>query len=131
MIDIKKVMLVDDEDDIRTIAELSLTHVGQWESVVVSSGQEALELAVSEQPDLILLDVMMPGMDGPTTLLKLKENEQTHSIPVIFLTAKVQPNEVSEYLQLGAAGVVAKPFDPMMLPQEIRTIIQQLEGSNA
>lgn len=131
MIDIKKVMLVDDEDDIRTIAELSLTHVGQWESVVVSSGQEALELAVSEQPDLILLDVMMPGMDGPTTLLKLKENEQTQSIPVIFLTAKVQPNEVSEYLQLGAAGVVAKPFDPMMLPQEIRTIIQQLEGSNA
>jgi CheY-like chemotaxis protein len=125
MTTLNKIMLVDDEEDIRTVAEISLCHVGQWEAVVVSSGIEALELAPECQPDLILLDVMMPALDGPSTLKKLRENEATKDIPVIFLTAKVQPNEVSEYLQLGALGVVAKPFDPMLLPDEIKRIYDE------
>lgn len=121
---LQKIMLVDDEEDIRTVAEISLCHVGQWEAVVVSSGVEAVALAPEVKPDLILLDVMMPTMDGPSTLKKLRENEETKDIPVIFLTAKVQPNEVTEYLQLGALGVVAKPFDPMSLPSEIKRIFE-------
>lgn len=121
---IEKVMLVDDEEDIRTIAEISISQVGGWQSIVASSGQEALDLAREHAPDVILLDVMMPGMDGPDTLRKLREDDATKHIPVIFLTAKVQPGEVSEYLQIGAAGVVAKPFDPMTLPTEIVDLLE-------
>ncbi|NMO22793.1 response regulator [Pyxidicoccus fallax] len=123
MTTLRKVMLVDDEDDIRTIGNLSLSRVGGWQTVLASSGAEALEKAAAEKPDLILLDVMMPGMDGPTTFGKLRAQEATARTPIIFMTAKIQKQEVARYLELGALGVIGKPFDPMTLPQEIRKLV--------
>ena len=120
---IRKVLLVDDEDDIRTIGQLSLARVGGWETVLAASGAEALAKAAAEKPDLILLDVMMPGMDGPTTFGQLRAQPATAATPVIFMTAKVQKQEVARYLELGAVGVIAKPFDPMALPGDIRRLV--------
>jgi CheY-like chemotaxis protein len=120
---IHKVMLVDDEEDIRTIGQLSLGRVGGWQTVMAASGAEALTKAAAEQPDLILLDVMMPELDGPTTFGLLRAQEATARIPIIFMTAKVQKHEVARYLELGAVGVIHKPFDPMMLPSEIRRLL--------
>ncbi len=120
---IRKVLLVDDEDDIRTIGQLSLSRVGGWQTVLASSGAEAVTKAAAEGPDLILLDVMMPGMDGPTTLGKLRAQEATAKTPVIFMTAKIQKQEVARYLELGAVGVIGKPFDPMTLPSEIKRLL--------
>jgi CheY-like chemotaxis protein len=122
---IRKVMLVDDEDDIRTIGQLSLGRVGGWETVLAASGAEAVKKALAEKPDLILLDVMMPGMDGPTTFGQLRAHPECAATPVIFMTAKVQKQEVARYLELGAVGVIAKPFDPMTLPGEIRRLLPQ------
>ncbi|QRK08480.1 response regulator [Archangium violaceum] len=120
---IRKVLLVDDEDDIRTIGHLSLSRVGGWQTVLAASGAEALTKAATEQPDLILLDVMMPGMDGPTTLGQLRAQESTAKTPVIFMTANIQKQEVARYLELGAVGVIGKPFDPMTLPAEIKRLL--------
>lgn len=116
-------MLVDDEADIRTIGELALQSVGGWEVVLAESGARALEKAPTERPDVILLDVMMPKLDGPSTFAKLREIAELRDTPVIFMTAKVQKQEVARYLGLGAAGVIPKPFDPMTLPDEIRAIV--------
>ena len=120
---IRKVLLVDDEDDIRTIGQLSLSRVGGWQTVLAASGAEAVTKAAAEQPDLILLDVMMPGMDGPTTLGQLRAQDSTARTPVIFMTAKIQKQEVARYLELGAVGVIGKPFDPMTLPAEIKRLL--------
>jgi CheY-like chemotaxis protein len=120
---IHKVLLVDDEDDIRTIGQLSLSRVGGWRTVLASSGAEAVRKAAEERPDVILLDVMMPGMDGPTTYGQLRAQEATAATPIIFMTAKVQKQEVARYLALGAAGVIGKPFDPMALPEEVRRLV--------
>jgi two-component system, OmpR family, response regulator len=121
---VRKILLVDDEADIRLIAEISLSHLGGWQVVQAASGGEALDLARRERPDLILLDVMMPGMDGPTTLEKLREQEGGDATPVIFMTAKVQKTEIDRLLALGVRGLIAKPFDPMKLPDEIRGILR-------
>jgi two-component system OmpR family response regulator len=118
-----KVLLVDDDDDIRSIGELALVEVGGMPTVLASSGAMALEVAAREQPDVVLLDVMMPGMDGLTTFRHLREQPQTAAIPVVFVTAKVQRHEVQRYLDLGAIGVIGKPFDPMTLPDELRAIL--------
>jgi len=120
----RKVLLVDDEADIRLIAEISLSSLGGWEVLQAGSGREALELASRERPDLILLDVMMPGMDGMTTLQKLREQEHGRTTPVIFMTARVQKSEVDRLLALGVRGLIPKPFDPMTLPAEIRSILE-------
>jgi len=120
---IRKVLLVDDEDDIRTIGQLSLSRVGGWQTVLAASGAEAVTKAAAEQPDLILLDVMMPGMDGPTTFTQLRAQEATATTPIIFMTAKIQKQEVARYLELGALGVIGKPFDPMTLPSEIKKLL--------
>jgi two-component system, OmpR family, response regulator len=122
---IRKVMLVDDEDDIRTVGHLSLSRVGGWETVLAASGAEAVSKAAAERPDLILLDVMMPGMDGPTTFGQLRAQAATARTPIIFMTAKNQKQEVARYLELGAAGVIGKPFDPMTLPSEIKRLLPQ------
>ena len=119
---VRKVLLVDDEDDIRTVGHLSLSRVGGWQTVLAASGAEAVTQADREQPDLILLDVMMPGMDGPTTFLRLRAQPSTSRTPIIFMTAKIQKQEVARYLELGALGVISKPFDPMTLPAEIRRL---------
>ena len=118
-----RVLLVDDDDDIRSIGELALVEVGGMHTVVASSGPMALEVAARDRPDVVLLDVMMPGMDGPTTLRRLREQPETAAIPVVFVTAKVQRHEVQRYLDLGAIGVIGKPFDPMTLPDELRAIV--------
>lgn len=122
---IQSVLMVDDDPDIRKICRLSLSSVGKWRVQLASDGIEALELASKERPDLVLLDVMMPGMDGPTTLGKLREIPWMVDVPVILMTAKVQTHEVEKYLELGALGVIAKPFDPMTLPDQIKTLVAE------
>lgn len=126
---IQKVLLVDDDPRIRKIAQISLEGVGGWQVSLVASGFEAIEVAQKEHPDVILLDVMMPEMDGPTTLAKIREVAEIASIPVIFFTAKVQKQELDSYLALGAAGIISKPFDPMKLPSEICEILERNSAS--
>ena len=121
-----KLLYVEDEADIREIAEFALEDEG-FDIVFCESGEKAVEAVDSFVPDVILLDVMMPGMDGPTTLKKLREFPSLVDTPVIFLTAKVQQNEIQAYLDMGAIDVIPKPFDPMILADQIRNIVQ---GSN-
>ena len=128
---IRQIMMIDDEEDIRTIGRLSLRNVGNWEVVMAPSGTEALKLLASVKPDVILLDVMMPGLDGPATLGQIREIKGLGNVPVIFMTAKVQRQEVERYLGLGAAGVISKPFDPMTLPREIMKIVDSIPGAPA
>ncbi|MCA9651345.1 MAG: response regulator [Myxococcales bacterium] len=122
MTEIRTVLLVDDDEDIRVIGEMALRDVGGLQVVLAASGEQALEVAARERPDVILLDVMMPHMDGPTTFRRLREQEASSAIPVVFVTAKVQRQEIQRYLDLGAIGVIAKPFDPMALADELRAI---------
>lgn len=124
-----KVLLVDDEEDIRKIGRLSLQAVGKFETAIASSAAEALALARSERPDLILMDMMMPGMDGLEALAELKKIPELAAIPVLFMTARVQRDEVDQYLRLGAIGVIQKPFDPMLLPAEIKRILEASQRS--
>jgi two-component system, OmpR family, response regulator len=120
----KKILLVEDDDNIRLITRTSLEGLTSWCVFEANSGRVALTLAATELPDLILLDIMMPGMDGPTTFSHLKENTDTAGIPVIFMTAKVQTQELEGYIKLGAAGVITKPIDPMLLPEQITGILE-------
>ena len=122
MAELRTILYVEDEPDIQAIAELSLQVVGGFEVTLCSSGTEALEKAPEINPDLILLDVMMPGMDGPETLVKMRELDALKDTPVIFLTAKTGDGDVAGLKALGAVDVVAKPFDPMELPDKIRGI---------
>ena len=117
-----KVLYVEDEPDIRAVALLALEDVGGFEVCPCSSGSEAVARADAFAPDVILLDVMMPGMDGPTTMSKLRALAVTKSTPVVFMTAKVQPHEAAQYRALGAVGVIAKPFDPMTLAEQVRAL---------
>ncbi|KPK38439.1 MAG: chemotaxis protein CheY [Gammaproteobacteria bacterium SG8_47] len=125
---LERILYVEDEPDIQAVARLALEHVGGFKVDVCSSGPEALERVRELRPDLILLDVMMPGMDGPTTLRALREIHDVGAIPVIFVTAKVQSHEVAEYKQLGALDVIAKPFDPMTLSDAVREIWRRAHG---
>jgi two-component system, OmpR family, response regulator len=124
-----KVLLVDDEPDIRRIGQLSLSKIGGFTVVQASSGVQALELAARERPDVVLLDVMMPVLDGPSTFARLAADPATASIPIIFMTAKAQLHEVAAFRALGAAGVIPKPFDPVALPAEVNRLIGQLRRS--
>lgn len=121
--EIRKILLVDDEIDIRKVAKLSLERIGKFEVVLAESGAEGIEKARSEKPDLIILDMMMPDMDGLTTFDNLKNDEETKAIPIIFMTAKAQELEKQQYFERGAIGVITKPFDPMGLPGEITKIV--------
>ena len=123
--ELKRILYVEDEPDIRAVAELSLETVGGFELLLCSSGAEALARAPEFQPDLILLDVMMPGMDGPATLVALHQIDSLREVPVVFMTAKVQASEIEEYNASGAVGVIPKPFDPMTLPDQVRKIWQE------
>jgi CheY-like chemotaxis protein len=120
-----KILVIDDEPDIRKIARLSLSRVGGMEVVEASSGPDGVRLAEAERPDAILLDVMMPGMDGPATLAMLKAGEATSRIPVVFLTAKATTSELDRLKALGAVAVLTKPFDPMSLPKELKAALGQ------
>ena len=118
-----KVLVIDDEEDVRYVAQLSLGRVGGMTVVEATSGEEGLARARAERPDFILLDMMMPGMDGAATFRALRADEGTAQIPVVFLTAKAMASEVERLKSLGARGVILKPFDPMTLADEIRAIL--------
>jgi len=126
-IQLDRIMLVEDEEDIRAVAELALEAVGGFTLTTCPSGQNALETLAVFRPQLIVLDVMMPGMDGPTTLKAIREHPEFVNTPAIFMTAKVQPDEVNGYLSQGAVAVIPKPFDPMVLSDRIRDIWNNLE----
>lgn len=120
--ELTRILYVEDDPDIQAIAVMVLETIHGFILESCSSGSEALQKAVQFKPDLVLLDVMMPGMDGPETLKGLRGFPELASTPVVFMTAKVQPQEVEGYLNLGAVGVIAKPFDPMTLADELRAI---------
>ena len=115
----RRILIVDDEDDQREVARVTLEMLGGWEVGTARSGSEGLVKAREAQPDAILLDVMMPDMDGPTTFGKLRAQEETRAIPVILLTAKVQAADRKRFADLGVDGLISKPFDPMSLTAQI------------
>ena len=120
MSELNKILYVEDEPDIQAIAQIALESVGGFKLKICGSGQAAIQQAPAFKPDLILLDVMMPGMDGPTTLQELHKLPELLDTPVMFMTAKVQPQEIEHFKSLGAIEVIAKPFDPMKLADIIR-----------
>ncbi len=126
---LSNVLLVDDDEGIRRIGALSLSRVGKLRVRTAATGAEALALARQERPDVILLDVMMPLLDGPGTLAALRAQAETADVPIVFLTAHVLDEELDRLMALGAAGVLAKPFDPMKLPSELRGLLDGDAGA--
>jgi CheY-like chemotaxis protein len=118
-----RVLHVDDEPDLREVVEISLGLDPGFETRSCGSGQEALTVVAEWPPDIILLDVMMPEMDGPATLARLRDGPQTADIPVVFMTARAQARELDSFRKLGAVGVIPKPFDPMTLAASVRAYI--------
>jgi CheY-like chemotaxis protein len=118
-----RVLLIDDEKPLREVVQTCLEIVGDWEVVSVGTAREGLLKAETEQLDGILLDVMMPEMDGIAFLQNLRNNPATQGIPVILLTAKMHPDDLTQYAQLGVAGVIAKPFDPLKLAEQVATFL--------
>lgn len=116
---VKRILVVDNEQYIQEVAKVCLETVAGWEVLLAGSGPECLRQAEAEQPDAILLDVMMPGMDGIATFQKLQENPATQAIPVILLTAKIQSSDRRRYAEIGAADAIAKPFDPLKLAGQV------------
>lgn len=119
----KRILIVDDEEDIRAVVQVSLEEFGGWQTIAATSGAEGLQLAQSELPDAILLDISMPDVDGFQVCEALQNDPQTQKIPVVVLTAKVLPSDYQRFESLRVAGVITKPFDPMMIWEEIATIL--------
>ena len=122
---LQRILYVEDEPDIQAVARMALEAVGGFTLQVCSSGEEALQTAVEFAPDLLLLDVMMPGMDGPTTLQELRNLPDLANTPAVFMTAKVQLQEIEQFKSFGALDVIPKPFDPMTLSDQIALVWQQ------
>ncbi len=122
MTTLNKILYAEDEADIREIATLALETIGLFKVTTCSSGSQVIDLALDFKPQLILLDVMMPDMDGPSTLNALKKHATLNQIPVIFLTAKILPDEIQRFKSLGAIDVINKPFDPVTLADQIKHI---------
>jgi CheY-like chemotaxis protein len=118
-----RILVVDDDDLLREVAQSALELVGGWQVSTAQSGAEAQQQALAERPDAILLDVMMPGLDGPTTANALQADPATRDIPIIFLTAKVSAGDYGEWRSLHLAGVIPKPFDPMTLAADIAAML--------
>jgi CheY-like chemotaxis protein len=116
---LRTVLYVDDEPDIREIVQLALGLSDELAVHICESGEQALAIIPQVKPDLVMLDVMMPGMDGPTTMRKMRAAPGLAAIPVIFMTAKAMPQEIMRFHELGALGVIPKPFDPMRLTQQV------------
>jgi two-component system, OmpR family, response regulator len=119
---LNRIMLVEDDPDIQTVTSLALGSFGGFDVRICGSAQEAVDSAAQFRPDLILLDVMMPGMDGLDALMALRGIPATAAVPVVFLTARVQPHEVERYRELGSLAVIPKPFEPTALAATIRAI---------
>ena len=120
--ELRRILFVEDDPDIRTVATMALEAVGGFSVLACDSGAQAVEKAPAFGPDLVLLDVMMPGLDGPATLESLRRLPEIRETPVVFMTARVQTHEVARYREMGAADVIAKPFDPMALSDTVRSI---------
>lgn len=120
----QSILIIDDEEDVRAIAQMGLEMAASWQVITASSGKEGLELAEDKQPDVILLDLMMPDWDGKETLKQLKLNRNTAEIPVILMTAKTQAAIAPELKRLELAGVITKPFRPLQLPEKIHEILK-------
>jgi two-component system, OmpR family, response regulator len=125
---LRRILFVEDDLDIQVVAKLALEAVGGLSVLVCGSGAEALSRFSEISPDLVLLDVMMPGMDGPTMLKTLRRLPEATAIPVVFMTARVQSHEIARYRELGAADVIAKPFDPMTLAETVQSIWRSLHA---
>jgi len=125
---LERILYVEDDDDIRTVAEVALEAVGGFTLAACASGPEAVARAPAFAPQLVLLDVMMPGMDGPSTFRALRDLPACAAVPVVFMTAKVQPGEIEDYRRLGALDVIGKPFDPMTLADRLRGIWARRHG---
>lgn len=119
----RKILIIDDEDDIRAVAQLSLEMTAGWTVVTAEGGSRAVELAAAERPDAILLDVMMPDLDGPATLDRLRSDPETRAIPVVFLTAKVQAADHRRFATMPVSGVLTKPFDPLALATQVADVL--------
>lgn len=119
----RRVLVVDDDPLLREVAKAALEMVGGWSVLTAGSGLEAQEVASSEQPDALLLDIMMPGMDGPSTVLALQEDPATRDIPVVFLTAKLPGQGREDWAGSTVVGVISKPFDPMTLSAEVARLL--------
>jgi len=122
---LEKVLYVEDEADIRAVAEIALVSLGGLQVQTCSNGLEAAGAVKRFAPDLVLLDVMMPGMDGVATLAALRADPALPPVPVAFMTARTLPDEVDQYMRLGAIGVIGKPFDPLKLAGEVRALWQK------
>ena len=123
---LREILYVDDEPDIREIVQMALGLMPALSVSTADSGMRALQSMQESKPDLVLLDVMMPNMDGPTTLQQMRSQPELQAIPVIFMTAKAMPQEVARFRALGAAAVIAKPFDPMLLAENVMAIWEGL-----
>ena len=119
---LEHVLLVEDDADIREVARMALELLGGLRVTVCASGQEALTRAPEASPDVILLDYMMPGMDGAATLAALREVPSLAEVPVVFLTARARPEDAEAFRRIGASGVITKPFDPVALPDQVRAL---------
>jgi CheY-like chemotaxis protein len=119
----RRILLIEDEDDIREVAQASLELTRGWDVHAANSGAKGIDMARSLTPDAVLLDVMMPDMDGPATFTELKNDPRTSQIPVVFLTAKVHSSERMRFMDMGARGVLAKPFDPMTLGDDVARLL--------
>lgn len=122
MQELKKILYAEDEPDVQTVVEMTVQAMSDYEIKICDNGKKLLDCVEDYNPDLILLDVMMPEMDGPTTFKNLQQHKKTKDIPVIFMTAKAQVHEVEKFKEIGALGVITKPFDPMSLCDEILEI---------
>jgi DNA-binding response OmpR family regulator len=121
----KIILIIDDEEDVREIAQMGLEMAGDWQVITAHSGQEGLNIAENSQPEVILLDLMMPEWDGKETLKQLKANQNTAGIPVILMTAKTQSAIAPDLTDLDLAGVITKPFRPLQLPKQITEILDK------
>lgn len=121
--DNKRILVIDDEDGVRDIIQITLEAVAGWEVMTAASGQEGLELARTQQPDAILLDVMMPNLDGPATFKQLQADHKTQHIPTILLTAKAKSSEQQQYANLGVNGIIVKPFEAQSLVNQIQSLL--------
>ena len=128
---LQRICYVEDDIDIQRIVQLSLVRVGHMCVDLVSDPASAIERMIAFKPDLVVLDWMMPGVDGPTLLRRMREHDETRDLPVVFVTAKASAREREELLALGAAGTISKPFSPKELPEQLRAIWNALPGHRA
>ena len=119
----RRVLIIDDEEDIREVAALSLEATAGWKVSTAASGAQGIVIAKAERPDAILMDVMMPGVDGPSTFREMQKIDEIKDIPVLLLTAKVQGVDKRRFADLGVAGVLFKPFDPLTLADQISEVL--------